>query len=100
MKLSDISKPWFRSKKFMAFLLMEILLSALAVFALTTQPDLGWPLSAFMTAIVLTMGAVAFGFNGQQASLDKYLQASFFRTVYPAQAPTTEISDPKDEEGV
>ena len=69
-------KKWHDSKKFLAFLIMELLLAGLAGFALWKQPGLGWPLSMFMTFIVVTMGAVAFGFNGQQAALDKYMRGA------------------------
>lgn len=69
-----MEKQWYQSKKFIAFLITEVLLAGLAVAALLSQDSLGWPLSGFMIAIVLSIGAVAFGFNGQQAALDKYLR--------------------------
>ena len=68
-------KSWYQSKKFIAFLLMELLLSAMAMVALFTQRNLGWPLAAFMTGIVMTMGAIALVFNGFQAKLDMYVRA-------------------------
>jgi len=91
-------KSWFRSKKFIAFLLMEILLSALALIALYTQPALGWPLSAYMTCIVFTMGAIAFGFNGQQAALDKYLRGMVLAQRSPGTPVTLPPPAPKDDE--
>jgi len=69
-----IDKSWYRSKKFLAFVVMELFMEGLAVLALLTQPGLGWPLAAFMLGLVVTQGAVAFAFTGQQAALDKYLR--------------------------
>jgi hypothetical protein len=74
MKPDLLDKSWFRSKKFLAFVVMELFMEGLAVLALLTQPGLGWPLAAFMLGLVITQGAVAFAFTGQQAALDKYLR--------------------------
>jgi len=68
-------KQWFRSKKFIAFLIMEVVFCAMAMVALFTQRDLGWPLAAFMTGIVVAMGFLALAFNGKQAQLDMYVRA-------------------------
>lgn len=68
-------KPWHRSKKFIAFLLMEIVFCAMAMVALFTQAQLGWPLAAYMTGIVIAMGFLALAFNGKQAQLDMYVRA-------------------------
>jgi hypothetical protein len=73
--MQKYEKSWWRSKKFLAFLIMEVLLGGLAVYALLTQRPLGWPLAAFMTSHVVTMGCVAFAFTGQQAKLDLYVRA-------------------------
>jgi len=67
-------KGHFSSKKFVAFLLMEFLLCGMAITALITQKDLGWPLAAFMTGVVVTMGSIAMVFNGYQAKLDMYVR--------------------------
>lgn len=63
-------KRWHESKKFIAFLLMEFLLAALAALALLKQPNLGWPLASYMTAIVTAMASIALVFNGYQAKTD------------------------------
>lgn len=68
-------KPWHNSKKFVAFLLMEVMFCAMSIIALLTQPQLGWPLAAFMTGIVIVMGFVGLSFNGKQAQLDMYVRA-------------------------
>lgn len=72
LKLTE--KKALKSKKFIAFFFVEMLLFAMAMYALFTQSPLGWPLSAFMIGIVITMGTVAFVFNGYQAKLDMYLR--------------------------
>jgi len=74
--VKQFEKPAYKSKKFIAFFFMELLLGALAIIALITQPDLGWPLALFMSLVVVTMGAIALTFNGFQASLDKYFRGA------------------------
>jgi hypothetical protein len=82
---TKFEKPWHKSKKFVAFLIMEVLLSALAIVALFTQPQLGWPLAAFMLGVVVTMGCIALVFNGYQAKLDMYVRGM----ALTGQAPRT-----------
>ena len=72
---SGYEKSHFRSKKFVAFLIMEVMLCSMALVALFTQKNLGWPLAAFMTGIVIVMGFIALSFNGKQAQLDMYVRA-------------------------
>lgn len=72
--MKGFEKPFYRSKKFIAFLVMEGLLAWLAYTALKSQPDLGWPLASFMLGIVMTMGAIALVFNGYQAKLDMFMR--------------------------
>ena len=72
---NSYEKPFYKSKKFIAFLLMEIIYCAMAMVALFTQKDLGWPLAAFMTGIVIAMGFLSLAFNGKQAEIDMYIRA-------------------------
>lgn len=72
--VDKFEKPAHKSKKFLAFIFMEIWLGVLAIVALFTQKGLGWPLATFMSLIVVTMGAIALAFNGYQAALDKYFR--------------------------
>lgn len=81
-------KPWHRSKKFVAFLLMEIMFCAMAIIALFTQKNLGWPLAAFMTGIVIVMGFIALSFNGKQAELDMYVRAMALTGAVPGKLKT------------
>ena len=67
-------KPAHKSKKFIAFVFMELLLAFLAVYALEKQPVLGWPLAMFMFGIVVSMGSMALVFNGYQAKLDMFVR--------------------------
>lgn len=69
-------KSWFTSKKFWAFLIMEALLFTLALMALKLQPNLGWPLSAFMVFTVFVMGFCAVEYVGKQADLDKFIRGA------------------------
>ena len=69
-----MEKTWWRSKKFIAFFLMEAVLATMAILALKWQENLGWPLAAFMVSIVFVMGFIAISFNGQQASLDMFVR--------------------------
>lgn len=83
IRAKAFEKPWFTSKKFIAFLIMEVVLGSLSVLALLTQRPLGWPLSAFMVAGTLTMGAIAFGFISGQAALDKFLRGIALNKLQP-----------------
>ena len=74
MKL--VEKGALASKKFLAFLITESFLLAIALAALKWQPALGWPLAATMLAIVLVMGFIAVAFNTTQAKLDSYVRVA------------------------
>jgi len=69
----DFEKSALKSKKFWAFLLCLGVLAGLAVTALLSQ-EIGWPLAAFMLAIVLTIGFLGVGFVFSVAQLDKYVR--------------------------
>jgi len=72
-------KPWYRSKKFIAFLLMELLLFVLLFLLIaatkkTEATEITWQESALAISMVFTMGFVALAFNGKQAALDQYVR--------------------------
>ncbi len=74
---NNYEKPFYQSKKFIAFLVMEAILGGLvfyALYALRMAPDIAWPLAAFMMGLVVTMGSIALTFNGYQAKLDMYVR--------------------------
>ena len=72
--LKHTDRRGLASKKFRAFLLMELLLTTMAVLALYWQKELGWPLASFMTGIVFVMGFIAVSFNTTQAKLDLFVR--------------------------
>jgi len=72
-------KSWYKSKKFIAFITMEILLFAVLITLVfyTTLSDnfaLGWPSASLGVSLVFTMGFLALAFNNKQAALDKYVR--------------------------
>lgn len=72
--LKHVDRPWWTSKKFWAFTVMELLLTTMAVLALYWQKELGWPLSTFMTGIVFAMGFIAVNYTSTQARLDLFVR--------------------------
>lgn len=68
--LRDAEKPAMKSKKFLAWLIQQLLMAAMAITALVKQTDLGWPLSAFMVGIVFMMGISTMWYLGKQAAAD------------------------------
>ena len=82
--IKRVERQGWESKKFRAFLLMETLLSTLAILALYWQRDLGWPLAAFMTGIVFTMGYIAINYTSTQARLDMFVRGMALGNNSPA----------------
>ena len=68
--LEKMEKPAHKSKKFTAWILSEVALTAMAIVALLKQPSLGWPLATFMTGIVFVMGITTMWYLGKQAATD------------------------------
>lgn len=68
--LKRVEKPFYQSKKFLAWLIQQLLMAAMAVTALIKQPSLGWPLSAFMCGMVFMMGISTMWYLGKQAAAD------------------------------
>jgi uncharacterized membrane protein YcjF (UPF0283 family) len=60
------------SKKFICFLFSMIMITGVLVVALVLQ-DITWPLALFMSAGMISNGALAVGYILGQVSLDKYL---------------------------
>jgi len=72
--LDMVEKSPHKSKKFIAWLIQQMILSAMAIVALIKQPVLGWPLSAFMTGIVFVQGISTMYYLGRQAALDSTIR--------------------------
>ncbi len=68
--LKTTEKPAHKSKKFIAWLIQQVLMASMAITALIRQPELGWPLSAFMCGIVFMMGISTMWYLGKQAAAD------------------------------
>jgi hypothetical protein len=68
--LLTMEKTAHKSKKFVAWFIMQVFLFVMALYALKTQPELGWPLAGFMTAIVFSMCVSTMWIIGKQAAAD------------------------------
>lgn len=68
--LASLEKTFFKSKKFIAWFITQLFLGVLAGMALYFQENLGWPLSTFMTSIVIVMGSTTMWIIGKQAAVD------------------------------
>jgi hypothetical protein len=70
----EMQHPAFKSKKFLAFFIYEVLSAAMAGFTVWKQPALDWPLAGYMTGIAFSMGAAAMWYLGKQAATDMYVR--------------------------
>jgi hypothetical protein len=66
-------KPWYRSRKFLAFIITQAALISIMVTTLVTQ-TIGWELSAYMTGVVVVMGWTTTLFMGKQAECDMFMR--------------------------
>ncbi|RLI88000.1 MAG: hypothetical protein DRP01_00170 [Archaeoglobales archaeon] len=96
--LSQVEKHPLVSKKFMAWLIQQLLMTGMAVTALIKQPEMGWQLSAFMVGIVFMMGVSTMWFMGKQAAADIAVRG--FALVGNVATAPTKIKDllPQDKE--
>jgi hypothetical protein len=69
-----MEKVWHKSKKFLAFLIMEAVLGGLAFYAVFHLDSIGWPMATLLMTVVMNMGFIAVAFNAKQAELDKYVR--------------------------
>jgi Kef-type K+ transport system membrane component KefB len=70
--LATLEKAWHHSKKFLAFLLMEIFLCALVVYILYVTRVLEWAHASVLIVVVFSMTSIALAFNTTQAKQDIY----------------------------
>jgi Zn-dependent protease with chaperone function len=68
-----IDKTPLKSKKFIAFFFSLIVIAAILIIALFTQP-ITWPMSLFMGIGILAVGIVAIGYVLSQGVVDKFIQ--------------------------
>ncbi len=96
---SPYEREWYRSKKFWAFLIVEIIMTAMGattLAALILEPRLGWPVATPLLAIIVTQGVVGLTYFGKQAALDQYVRAISLLGERPA-APLPPLDDVIDE---
>jgi len=72
--LEVMDKAWHKSKKFLAFTIMEVFLFALAVYILFITRTLGWAHASVLITIIFSMASLALAFNTSQAKLDTYVR--------------------------
>jgi hypothetical protein len=74
MNWKDYEKAWHHSKKFLAFLVMEILLGSITFYTLhlVAGEHLSWTESLILFALIFNMGFISVAFNLEQAKLDRY----------------------------
>jgi len=70
--LAALDKSWHRSKKFLAFLLMETILLAIIAYVLYVTRVVEWPHAAFLIVTIFSMTSIALAFNTTQARQDIY----------------------------
>lgn len=68
-------KQWWQSKKFVAFLILEMLFAGLIAAVALLSEQFGWPLASVVLGIVMTMGVIGLTYMGKQAAVDKYVRA-------------------------
>jgi len=92
MDWKQFEKSWVKSKKFLAFLLMEILLSLLLIYMVYCQKGVtfSWPHALVFLGFVFNMGFIAVSFNLEQAKLDKYTR---FAAIFRGTGSPTELLD-------
>lgn len=74
MPRNTLEKVWYESKKFIAFLLMEVALGALMFYTVYRNLEIGWPVTTVLIALIFNMGFIAVAFNAKQAELDRYIR--------------------------
>lgn len=82
-----MEKVWHKSKKFLAFLIMEAVLGGLAFYTIFHLDSVGWPMSALLMTVVMNMGFIAVAFNAKQAELDKYVRFAALTGRVPGTLP-------------
>ena len=68
--LESVEKKPQHSKKFLAWLIQQVLMCGMAIVALIKQPEIGWPLASYMGGIVFMMGISTMWYLGKQAAVD------------------------------
>ena len=72
--LEVVDKVWHKSKKFLAFVLIEVFLFVFTIYILYVTRTLGWAHASVLIANIFSMSAIALAFNTSQAKLDTYVR--------------------------
>jgi hypothetical protein len=88
ISLPDVEKSAHKSKKFLAWLIQQVLMSGMAIVALIKQPELGWPLASYMGGIVFMMGISTMWYLGKQAAVDATVRG--YALQKPSETPKPE----------
>jgi hypothetical protein len=70
--LDSLEKAWHHSKKFLAFMVMEIFLCAIVAYILYVTRTLEWAHASVLIVIIFSMTSIALAFNTTQAKQDIY----------------------------
>jgi uncharacterized membrane protein len=76
MNWRDFEKTWHQSKKFLACLVMEVLLGGLTFYMMfrAASEVVSWQTTSVLFVLIFNMGFIAVAFNVGQAKLDTYLR--------------------------
>lgn len=71
-----MEKSWHKSKKFLAFLAMELVFGSLAAYFMfrVATDAIPWTATLVLFALIFNMGFIAVAFNLSQARLDAYVR--------------------------
>jgi len=89
--MSAIDKTPLKSKKFIAFFFSLLVIAAILIIALFTQP-ITMAMSLFMGIGILAVGVIAIGYVLSQAAVDKFIQG-----VGGIAGAVKKEEEPKDE---
>jgi len=67
----DLEKPWYQSKKFLAFFLLLSFMSAFVGCLVYWNLDFSWQAAVVLLALIFTMGIVTLSFLSSQTRIDK-----------------------------
>lgn len=94
-----LEKRWYQSKKFLAFLLLLLLLSGFVICLFYWKFDFSWPVASVLLAIIFTMGFVTLAFNDKQALIDKFTRGITLSSGQHLDDATRKIQMIFDEDG-
>lgn len=79
----DADKPAMKSKKFVAFLVTQVMFFVLLLFMLFTQDVSNLATNAAFMSLVFCQAFIGSAYIGGQALVDRFVQAARFRSAIP-----------------